>query len=300
MAMTFSSLYFLAKNKVTERQCLWLLVVFGSISFILQVYQLMHLDNCIFGFNTEGGSGTRNDIARLFIGSPLYAMFLVYFSWTNVIRCNGLKKIISIIGFVAFLISIYLYLTRQCIVAVCITIIASIFMQKNNRMKMVTLLLCCVLFIFLYNYSEKLFGDFIYMTQNDTYSTDIRKKAYPFFISRIFSDPIRLFVGHGHIEEISKIGVAKGLWADDIGIIGDMYYYGVLWGIAYFWMLTRTWKNRKFLPLYLKMYVFSTLIHSPMISAYANGLMAFLWTIVVYISMLRTTNSTLIDKAQSL
>lgn len=299
MCMTFSMFYYLSKKRITERQCICLMLAFGIITFLLQVYQLNHLDNRLFGFNEEGGSGTRNDMARLAIGAPLHSVFLLYFFWSNLIKAKGVLRLWLFVGFSMFAVSLYLYLTRQYLVAVLVTIVVSVLIQNNMRLKIAAIVLCCVIAIGLYNYYEVLFGDLIYISQHDTYSTDIRQKAYPYFINLIFSDPIRAIIGHGHIASISNIGVTKGLWAIDIGIIGDMYHYGILWGVAYFWMLIKTWKNRKVLPLYIKLYVLSTLIHSPMTSAYVYGPTAFIWTIVIYISMLRTTQSPLVDKTQT-
>lgn len=284
MAMTFFSYFYLKKNKFTEKECLTILFVFGIISFLVQFYQLTHLDNRLFGFNTEGGSGARNGIARLTIGCSLISMFLIYFCWTKILERK--KTILNIIGFVVFLISVYLSLTRQYLVAVLATLLFSILIQKNKKMKIYAYICGTFLFYILYLYSDAIFGDLFYITKNETESTDIRLRAYPFFITHIFSDPLRLFFGHAHPSDMMKVGLTRGLWAIDLGVIGEMYHYGILWGAAYFWVLYKIWKYKKCLPFYIKMYAFSTFVHSPMVGAYVSGITAFMWVIFLYLTQL--------------
>ena len=293
MSLAFFTYFFIKGCRLSEKECIAILFCFSLCTFFIQSWQLLNPLDRVFGYNEDGGSGNRNGISRLYIGSPLVMMFMAYYCWQRIIVLTLKSKIIYILLFAIFIISIYLTLTRQLLVATFLTLFISIFLFKKTNTKISVIFFLLMMVGVGVFYYQELFADLVNLSETDSYSTEIRMEALPFFIREIFADPFLFLFGHGHTEEMVRISNQKGYWAVDLGIIGEVYHYGILWGAAYFWVLFIFFKKRKKLPLYIKLFALSSFIHSPMIASYVTGLNAFLWSTCIYIAFLHINNSKL-------
>lgn len=293
MCLAFSSFFYLKRMNKTERECLLLLLIFALLTLCIQWWQLLNLEDRYFGFNEDGGSGNRNGISRLYVGSPLITMAVLYFSWQELMYAKKIYKIIYTFFVVALVISVYLTLTRQYMVSVACILLLSIIFVRNKKARLWVLLFIILFVLAFFYYYDVLFENIVDLSKTESFSTEIRRKALPFFVNEIFSDPVVCIFGHGHTEEMVRISNLKGYWAVDLGILGEIYHYGIVWGIAYFYVIFKIWKERGKLPPYIIMFFLSTLIHSPMVAAYVTGLNALLWSIYLYIVSLHLSNSNL-------
>lgn len=288
MSFTFISYYFLQQKRFSEKSIIWMITVFSLIVLFLQIYQNINREFMLFGFmeSDEGDItvGKRNNMLRLYIANALMIMFPMYYYWGQLLKRFTIS---SLFFFLAFLSSMYFFLTRQLIVATILTIIFSLFIDKGKKRKWIAILLIIAGTVLIVIYFDDLFGEFLYETEHNTYSTDIRIQAVPYFLKYIFSDPIRLLWGNGHEQSILNYGMNRGWVSVDLGLIGDAFHYGIIWPIVYLltsYKILFVYKEK--IPLYIRLYVISTLIHCLMIAPYNIPEKALIWSFVLYISSL--------------
>lgn len=292
--------FFLKARRVSKQEIIYASTIFIIVTFLIQVYQKLNFTHPLFGYvdmNEYGESifradDQRNNLFRFNIGISVLGEFCLCYYWNKVIDKYSFKKLIL---FAISAISVYLYLTRQLMVASLVTVLFSFIFIKDKKMRrwgfVGVLVFAAILLI---NY-DLIFKDLVELSSTETYSTDIRKVAYSFIFSQVFNDPFLWLVGHGHtLEEIGWTN--KGLYCSDIGFVGQMYLQGVLWVIIYFYTLYKfLWRQRRKLPLYLKLYFFCTMIHSPMIFPYSNLPQTFVWMIALYLCTLEEDKRKLVN-----
>ncbi len=279
--------------RITERRIINSLTIIGLITLFLQIIQQFVPSFVLFGLigDSEFGEGyaQRNSIFRFYIGSYFVSVICMYYYWTNLI----LKKfrLINLALFVCFCSSMYLYVTRQLMLASALTFLISIFFIKSRKIRIRCFwLIIIILTIILYNY-DSLFGNLVDSYTSDTYTTDIRIKAISFFIEKIIDNPLGLFVGNGHTTEELR-WASKGFYLSDIGFIGEWYLYGIIWIVVYFVTLYKyVIKHGNTIPLYIRLYFIGTFICSIMIFPYRNSIETAIWIYVLYIAGQYVANS---------
>lgn len=275
---------FLRLRKVSSNEIISAFTAYLVLTLIIQIYQQIFISNPLFGllYTTEGNvmSAERNDLYRFRIGIATLGEFCLCYYWSRI--CEKINAW-AIVFFVASSVSVYLYLTRQYMVASLLTIFLSIFFIKDERVKRYSFFFIIVFSIILALNYNLFFKNLVEFTGTETYSTDIREVAYGFFFSHVFDNPIAWFTGHGHtFDEIRW--TRRGLYASDIGFVGQMYLQGVMWVLIYFYTLYKVlWRGRKRYPLYIKLFMFCTLIHSPMVFPYSALSTMYIWMIFLYL-----------------
>ena len=115
-------------------------------------------------------------------------------------------------------------------------------------------------------YSDILFDSLLESAQDDISSDYIRFLSYSFFWDKSTDNPIVFLIGNGHMPDLElNWGNNYGFFASDIGIVGALYYYGVLWIIAYSFMFWKIALYYKQIPQYLLMFFFALFINSILI-----------------------------------
>lgn len=280
--------FFLKARNISQKEIINAFTIYLLITVIIQVYQQINFSNPLFGLewtdNGEAFTGyQRNDLFRFNIGIAVLGEFCLFYFWSRI--CEH-RSLFSISFFIISAVSVYLYLTRQYMVASLLSVLISLFMIKDKKIKrwgfIGILMFSAVLVI---NY-DIFFKELIEYSESDTYSTDIRKVAFGFIFSHVFDNPIMWLTGHGHTyDEI--LWTRKGLYTSDVGFVGQMYIMGIVWVIVYFYTVYKfIWKKRKELPLYLKLFVFCTLVHSPMVFPYSDLSSSFIWMVFLYLCSL--------------
>lgn len=284
--------FFLKARKIAKEEIIRAFSVYLIITFVIQVYQQINFSNPLFGLqwtdNGEAFTGyQRNDLFRFSIGIATLGEFCLCYYWSKI--CERFS-IWYIIFFIISSVSVYLYLTRQYMVATLLTVFLSLFFVKDRKVRRWGFLGIIAFATVLYIYYDLIFKNLIEFSETETYSTDIRKVAYGYILSHVFDNPIMWFTGHGHtFQEVSWTN--KGLYTSDIGFVGQMYLQGVLWVIIYFYTLYKLlWKKKNKLPLYLKLFMFCTLVHSPMVFPYSALASSFVWMVFLYLCSLEEKN----------
>lgn len=277
-------------------------IIIGSITFIIQLLQLFGGMDVLFDSvrNTDIEGGARNGIYRYGVGSSFIQLFCLYYFWEK-----SSKKVISLyfLIFTLFALSVYLYLIRQIMISSIITIALSLLFltERRNSKTKIGILISIIVFLLLVNYYwEALFANIIKDTRADTYSLDIRFKAWTFFLHKSMDNPMMFLLGHGEslMEDMWR---NIGLYASDIGFIGELYHYGLIWVLAYFYMVYQiVYRYRREVPLYIKLYMIGTMINSSMIFPYHRFPTAFIWCSIYYIANLHIRKARLINNVKAI
>lgn len=286
-------LYFVfAKFKINEKTIVASLITFGVITCIIQIVEQFFPEMAVFGsFDLDDENygyalgNMRNNLYRFRVGSSAVQLFCLFFFWQK------LREKFSLLVFVMLLlfsVSIYLYLTRQIILAVFATLILSFLIEKKIHFSVIIVFLAGV--VGLYYYWDVLFGEFIRdYDESGHYTTDIRIECGKFVLQKIFDNQIAMIVGHGHLPVEWNVWYNMGYFLSDIGFIGESFYYGILWAVAYFYMVFNilvTYKNK--IPLYVRLFVLCVTFSSIMIFPYHTEMGLIIWACVLYICSLHT------------
>ncbi|MDO5524864.1 MAG: hypothetical protein Q4F85_02110 [Prevotella sp.] len=263
--------YFLLLRRNTNSNTIISLFLFwGTIIGCIFIVQQIFPENALFGvFNEkqmlESGIKEnvtmRNDLYRYRLDSFFYvSYFCCFYSWN---KLRNKLSVSNLFIFAFFLLSIYLYLTRQILIIVLLVIIVSVVI---NKFKLKVLLPILLIGYILYLYADILFASLLESTQNDISSDYIRYFSYSFFWNKCIDNPIVFLIGNGHMPNLElNWGNNYVFFASDIGIVGALYYYGVLWIIAYLFMFYKIAIYYKHVPHYLLMFFFAMFVNSILI-----------------------------------
>ena len=295
VAFTFCSYFILHYMKVSEKLLLTSLTIVGLIVLVIQVFQQIHPELAVFSMYTEEMrqelglsqdyiTGMRNGLYRFMPIAQHFPLFLLCYYFSKVLRNYDFKYLILTVAFAA---STYLMLTRMFMVCAGICCMFIYVFQKNKSMsKFRTAIIVIVGIVLLVSYSDVLFSQLFSSQDSDVdQSTGARLDCVPFILYQAIQDPFLFIFGHGYPAMLWKWGVNLGYWYNDIGILGQIYPYGIIWFIVYFRLIYKILvKKRESIPIYIRAYVFGLLCICMMMSSYANSLdMTFLWCIILYI-----------------
>lgn len=295
MSMTLSwtllsILFFYFTNfNIKEETIISGLTIFAVLTSIIQIIQQFLPEYAIFGIidpvsEEYGGeiATIRNGLYRFRVGNCFIQMFCFFYYWHLLMKKINVKTIILV---AIFAISIYLYLTRQIMMSVIATCMISFILFRNIKSNMAIIIV--VLFaILLYAYWDLLFARLISDYYDDTYTTDIRfaflSWTHDFFQKNIFT----FILGEGHSARIFNL-IQRGFYVSDIGFIGTIFYFGILWPLVYFKLVYDLLvKYNRFIPDYIRSFVLASCLINLFIFSYTNALSMILWAIVIYISSL--------------
>lgn len=296
--------YFIFHNQeIRETDLILSLSIIGLAVLGIQIYQQLNPQMAMFSMYTEDMrekmglshdyiSGMRNGLYRFM---PI-AQHVPYFLF-----CYYLSKLLSkfklsnLLLTASFAVSTYLMLTRMFLACMGIASIVIYFSQKEKiKSKFGKIAIASIVLFLLSSYSDILFHNLFSSQESDIeHSSSVRLNALPFILNQSLSNPILLIFGHGYPSQLWEWGAKLGYWYNDLGVLGQIYPYGILWIIIYFrivhWILI---KKKHQIPIYLRAYVLGLLCICFMMPSYANGLVStLLWCMVLYISDLYISNS---------
>lgn len=287
-------LYF---NQVQEEQLTKIMLVLTIIITSILLIQQFTFPLAPFGLksiddvqNPNDIIEIRNGLIRYRIVSHTFLLFTAFFYWEK------LSKQIKITSFIAFgiaILGIYLLLTKQLIATTLITIFISVFLIRNTKIKIIVFCLLAILCTVGFIYKDILFSEMIDSAKEQASEDDIRVLSAYFFLDKIFSNPIGLILGNGHTPLLPQWGEKNGYWVSDVGFIGELFLYGVIYLSVYIQILWKAYKYRRLLPLYIKMFFLSTFFISIMIFPYRTNCEFLTWAIVLYICDLHINKSPL-------
>lgn len=279
--LSYFSFYLL---RINEKEILYALFFFGLITLLIQLYQQLDSANILFGYNEEdlesGYFVKRNGIKRFFVGLSNVGLVCLYYFWAKILEKFSLHRFLL---FLAFLLSMYLYLTRQVMIATACSLFLSFFIVHRRSMQKKAVAYIFIAAIVVLIIFDVAFANFISYSQNETYSIDVRSMAIPFFFSMWFDNFVSFLFGHGRLAIEEQWGL-WGLNASDVGFIGEAFTYGIIWIIVYFiTIFKKLVVHRKSIPPYISFFMLGTLVNSIFIFPYKNAATALVWAAMLYI-----------------
>lgn len=238
------------------------------------------------------GLEKRNGFYRFRLEAYMITLFGMYYTWTRILVKRSAK---SSIIFLCFLFSMFLFLTRQLMIASAIGLFSTfLFAKVNMSKKMMMFSISALLLSVVYLNADVIFGDMIEKTQNERTDDNIRMLALEFYWGQVVRSPIAFLLGNGYPSEMKMWNETFRFFVSDIGIGGQWFLFGVLWVVIYIATLYKFFlKYRNHLPLYIKLFVFGTSVNSIMIFPYYNANSYILWAAVLYICDLHILKSNL-------
>lgn len=307
MSSVFCSYFLFYYASVSEKNIIKAITIIGLIVFVIQVFQQLYPSLAVFSIITEeqrfemGISsdymvGMRNGIYRFIPVSQALPVFLSCYYFSKLLKkFSALYLLLTLI----FLTSMYLMLTRMFIVCtgICfVYIYASSFnVKRSNFSILIVSLGAIVMGIY---YSDALFSSLFSSGETGLdYSAKARIECVPFLLTKAFDDPLLFILGHGYPNLLWDWGNKWGYWYSDVGIIGQIYIYGIVWPLVYMRLVyCFLVKMRHQIPCYIRAYIFGMFCICYMMPSYGLNLeLTLLWCIVLYISDLYISNSNQTD-----
>ena len=295
--------YLNVKEGTIMRAFLWC----GLFIIGVQIIQQYTYPDAVFGVFTDEISMEKNlagEIARQRNGlwrfnmnnNMYYTAPFLFAAWI------WLKKrfdILLLVIIALFLVSTYLTLTRQVMVAMILTLVFSaLFGTKRKKWK--TILFVMVLLWGGYEYYDVLFESLEVQTEEE--SLGARIFAFEYFWKDSMRSISTFLFGYGaptgssaFSDYVLHLGKDLKCFASDVGFVGVNWKFGILYVLSSFYFLFFLfYKMRKVVPGYIRLFVLYVSIMSIMIFplgvGYARNIM---WPLFLYIIDLHLNKSPL-------
>lgn len=295
--MIFFSFYYYHLYNASEKTIIQIFTVIGLCIFAIQIVQQFFPNMAVFGIrnaenneNVEAIAEVRNGLYRYRLSGVFFVLFCLYYYWSELLHKISLKN--SVFFFIFFS-SMYLFLTRQIMLATLVTLALSSFFVTNKKRRITILAITAVFVGIIFYYSDALFGELINKTQEQASEDNIRAVAFSVYWNRITSNILTFFFGNGYPPEFHSLQENMRLFTSDIGFVGQMYHYGVIWILFYFYTLyVMIIKYRRRIPLYIRLFLFGTAVNSVMVFPCSSPYEFLIWSSIMYICSLYITNNT--------
>lgn len=304
-AFTFVTYFILHYYNVEERTILKAIFFISLMIVSIQLIQQFTYPQCWFGIYDQDKQAITRELAEQRNGLWRFRMHINGFYTCPVLFAAWIwlqkkfdVRLVYICGLL--LVSIYLTLTRQVMVACIFAVVMSIFINKRKGI-LGPMLFCSLLFIALYSYYDVLFSTLASQTQNETTEDNIRLFSANYFWEESIRSPLTFLFGYGNSSYgsqygnlIANLGENYGFYIGDVGFIGQIYQKGVLYVIMAYWMFYKIFfKLGHFTPTYIKTMVMFAVPMSPMIFGLHSPIYYFFWSMMIYICDLHINNSKL-------
>lgn len=200
----------------------------------------------------------RNGIYRFNIIGREFGLLMLFYAFVKYLQTH---KTIYILGILIGLIGIYLLATRQIMVATAFSLLYGFCLSK--KINLVSAIGIGFIILLIYLNADRLFGEYIEKTSEQLSDTNIRLLSYEYYgLSQNGGNLFQILLGNGcpgrnsqYAIEIKKLEEAYGLFRADIGIVGMYSQYGLFYIINILAFFIYCFKMRKYIDLYLKMFI---------------------------------------------
>lgn len=265
--LTYAFYFFIIYKNPRKDQIIKLLVFLGVCWSIINIVQQFSSPFVLF---MEQKFSVRNGLINFFIFGKDLGVLIIFYFFNSLFTRRSISK--NIIGLFIGLGAIYCLGTRQIFLTIGFCLVVGLFYYNKINFKHLCLLV--ILFGFLFFNFDKLFGEFIAMSSNDDWSVQARQLSWYFYgYEYNGSNIISIILGNGremttsaYGKEIDAFqnyfGEGRGYWRDDIGVVGLYSYYGLVYVVVIISYFIYVFRNFKYIPAFLRMYVWYTLLTS--------------------------------------
>lgn len=304
-AFSYVTYFMLHSYQVEERTILKAILFMALLIVGIQLFQQFSYPNCWFGIHDEEKQAITKELAEQRNGlwrfrmhiNGFYTCPILFAAWIWLQRKFDIRTMIVCS---LLMVSVYLTLTRQVMVACIFAVFMSSFIgeQKNKK---AALLLGLLFIVGLYEYYDVLFSSLSEQTQEDSTEDNIRLFSAIYFWEESLKSPLTFLFGYGaHHQDsgfgdlMSRLNQDYGFFISDVGFIGQIYQKGLLYVLTTYWLFYKIYfRFKKQLPLYVKMMVLFCVPMTPMIFAMYSPLYYCVWVMMIYIVDLHVNKSPL-------
>lgn len=295
-------LYFWLKvNKFTKKDVLDVVLPLGFLYCSLMVIQQITYPKILFYNPTpmdEIPEAERNGLWRIFISGWELGVFFCYYKIYDFFQTKKKSTLIySLIG----LLTIYLGLGRigylHCIIAIIIIYIKNGLNDIKTWFKF-GIIGICALFV-ISNINLFISKDMIEMTESNLTSDDyVRALSYDYYFNESTSNPIYLLMGHGwpvsgannkYTKNIDYVQEELHWWITDIGIVGQLFLFGLINIIVMLSTLIKLIKKSIHVK-YVLAYILPSLLFWIIIPIYYTTLHLFILALLMYLTDVELSN----------
>ena len=307
-AFTYVTYFILHYYKVEESTILRAILCIGLLIVIIQVVQQITYPKCFFGINSEERQMLTKELAEQRNGLWRFRMHINGFYTAPVLFASWIwlqKKLnLSLMVICALLlVSIYLTLTRQVMVACLFAIFMASFIG-NRKNKKGLLVLGLLLLVGLYEYYDVLFSSLADQTKDDSTEDNIRILSAAYFWNESLKDVFTFLFGYGaratsgtYALLMQRLNTDFGFYTADVGFIGQIYEKGIIYVLVTYWFFVKMYfKFKTQIPLYVKMMILFCVPMTPMIFAMFGPIYYFVWIMLAYVCDLHINKSPLAFK----
>ena len=217
------------------------------------------------------------------------------YAWQEVLKKHSAKNIIR---FLVFAFSMYLFLTRQYMIATVGMCAFSVFLigKSSFASKMKYLVPIALLLLVLYIFSDALFGSLLEDTQNQTENAenDIRTAAFAYYWNEIVSNNLTMLFGAGSSSSSAAYASQYKMFWVDIGLVGQWFAWGIGAILTYAVLLYKLFLKKKFdVASWVRFMAFITFITSFLIYPYPSPVQFMAWSMALYVVDLHVSHSPL-------
>ncbi len=304
-AFSYVTYFMLHHYRVEERTIMKAILFMALLIVGIQLFQQFSYPNCWFGIHDEEKQAITKELAEQRNGlwrfrmhiNGFYTCPILFAAWIWLQRKFDIRTMIVCS---LLMVSVYLTLTRQVMVACIFAVFMSSFIgeQKNKK---AALLLGLLFIVGLYEYYDVLFSSLSEQTQDESTEDNIRLFSAIYFWEESLKSPLTFLFGYGNNNAnsaygdlISRMSEDYGLSTSDVGFIGQIYEKGLLYVLVTYWIFYKLYFRLKTkTPLYIKMMVLFCVPMTPMIFPTISALSSFVWVMMIYIADLHVNKSPL-------
>jgi hypothetical protein len=287
------------QKKPSEKELFNLLLFFSLFRIIIIILQQFTYPVYLFGGILEGQISVYGYEYQVENRSGFYRFWIsaYYLSWLcGLYILNQYLKSRKIkygVLYTILLAGIYIEQARYplFVFVLCSFIMVLATKMKRKQKAFIYTLLFVLVGVVILNLNE-LFGKMIELTQNDISNEDfVRVIGYKYFTFDYWKGPFTFLFGNGipnnssYYNEIQNLGYQQKLFREDVGIIGTLNIFGLIFVLVFvLYLINTVFKNWRYIDNYLKMYIIFILIFSPMYFPinYTVGDNLF-WAIIFYL-----------------
>lgn len=304
-AFSFITYFMLHYYRVEERTILKAIAFIAVAIVSIQLFQQFSYPNCWFGIYDEEKQSIVKELAEQRNGlwrfrmhiNGFYTCPILFAAWIWLQRKFDSRTLIVCC---LLMVSVYLTLTRQVMVACIFAVFMSSFIGEKKSKKG-ALLLGLLFIVGLYEYFDVLFSSLSEQTQDESTEDNVRLLSAAYFWDESLKSPLTFLFGYGNEHAnsaygdlISRMSQDYGLYTSDVGFIGQIYEKGLFYVLATYWLFYKIYfKYKKQTPMYVKMMVLFCVPMTPMIFPTISSLGSFAWILLMYIVDLHVNKSQL-------
>lgn len=271
--LTILVYYYLHIKNINPNQILKMIICIGLIKTGIQLIENYTYPTLWFGHGMYYDIGleqfgSRNGILRLFLSLAFWLNVLGFFYYTEQYRANNKIKTMSLLMITA--IGIYIDQSRTIMVSSVVVFIYTYFFSEN-RSKTGTSILATITIIgigyIVYSNFSILFGELSKQTSEDLNKDYIRIYSYQFYLYDNWKGPFTVLFGNGipsnsiYSKTLDARSCSIGLFKADIGIVGTMNTYGILFVVVFLYYFYKVFRYRRYMDKYLFGYAIFSLLY---------------------------------------